>query len=67
MKQAIKLESLHKPTRHIASRYKIVINWYIASGFTGLFNTKDHGATTLVIILDLESYLPKTMNLVTNS
>ena len=27
----------------------IDINWYEASGFTGLFNTKDHGAITLVI------------------
>ena len=25
-----------------------VINWHKASGFTGLFNTKDHGAITLV-------------------
>ena len=34
---------------HLQQFTKTVVNWYKTSGFTGLFNTTDHGAITLVI------------------
>ena len=30
-------------------KFECVIKWYKASRFTGLFNTEDHGTTTLVL------------------
>ena len=37
--------------RRLKKKIGVVLNWYKTSGFTGIFNTENHGAITLVTFM----------------